>query len=411
MPVPLPLPPGLAPDLAQVDWSPTRAAGLARLAAFLPNAGHDYAHGRNDDRGPRDRANVSALSPWIRRRLLTEPEVIAAAIAAHGPQAAHKFVQEVVWRSYWKGWLEQHPAVHARYEAQRPAIAGAWATNPRLGPRLDAAEQGRTGIDCFDAWMGELRQTGWLHNHARMWFASIWIFTLRLPWVLGADLFRRHLLDFDPASNTLSWRWVAGLHTPGKHYLARAQNIRRHTAGRFDPSGQLDEAALPLAEPGDPPARAGLPRGDRSAASRVALLLTAEDLHPESWPLEADVAGIGALPALHDHAPGSPAQRFSDGAIQDGLARAGSHFGPAGMLVDADAVAEWAAGLGVVEVVTALAPQGPEAARLVTVEAALAARGIRLVRLLRPWDAAAWPHATAGFFRMARQIPALVAGL
>jgi deoxyribodipyrimidine photo-lyase len=64
----------------------------------------------------------------------------------------------------------------------------------------------------------ELVETGYLHNHARMWFASIWIFTLRLPWELGADFFLRHLLDGDAASNTLSWRWVAGLHTKGKHY-------------------------------------------------------------------------------------------------------------------------------------------------------------------------------------------------
>jgi deoxyribodipyrimidine photo-lyase len=58
-----------------------------------------------------------------------------------------------------------------------------------------------------------------------MWFASIWIFTLRLPWPLGAAFFQAHLQDHDAASNTLSWRWVAGIQTPGKHYLARAENI------------------------------------------------------------------------------------------------------------------------------------------------------------------------------------------
>lgn len=57
-----------------------------------------------------------------------------------------------------------------------------------------------------------------------LWFASVWIFTLRPPWELGADLFMRQLLDGDPASNTLSWRWVAGMHTRGKHYLARRDN-------------------------------------------------------------------------------------------------------------------------------------------------------------------------------------------
>ncbi len=94
---------------------------------------------------------------------------------------------------------------------------------------------GSTGIDCFDHWAQELADTGYLHNHARMWFASIWIFTLELPWQLGADFFLTRLLDADPAANTLSWRWVAGLHTPGKHYLARASNIEKFTLGRFNP--------------------------------------------------------------------------------------------------------------------------------------------------------------------------------
>ena len=70
-----------------------------------------------------------------------------------------------------------------------------------------------------------------------MWFASIWIFTLRLPWALGADFFLRHLIDADAASNTLSWRWGAGLQTVGKTYLARTENIARYTNGRFAPRG------------------------------------------------------------------------------------------------------------------------------------------------------------------------------
>ncbi len=82
--------------------------------------------------------------------------------------------------------------------------------------RWEQATTGRTGLACFDAWARELLDVGYLHNPARMWFASLWIFTLELPWALGADFFLRHLLDGDPASNTLSWRWVGGLQTPGK---------------------------------------------------------------------------------------------------------------------------------------------------------------------------------------------------
>ena len=95
----------------------TRADALARLEAFLPRAGRAYAARRNFDEGPGRRSAVSELSPAIRRRLLTEEEVARAAVAAHGLEAAEKFVQEVCWRSYWRGWLEARPAVWTRYLA------------------------------------------------------------------------------------------------------------------------------------------------------------------------------------------------------------------------------------------------------------------------------------------------------
>ena len=76
---------------------------------------------------------------------------------------------------------------------------------------LAAASAGLTGIDFLDAWMRELVATGYLHNRARMWMAAIRIFTLRLRWKAGADLFMRDLHDGDPAPKTVSWRWVAGL--------------------------------------------------------------------------------------------------------------------------------------------------------------------------------------------------------
>lgn len=393
-----------SPSLATVDWTPTRAAGLARLAAFLPVAGAAYARGRNVDRGPDDRSNVSALSPWIRRRLVTEQEVIEAVLGRHRFPAAEKFIQEVFWRSYWKGWLEMRPGVLVRFDAERKALRTAWAHDAGLA----RAMAGETGLACFDAWVRELVETGFLHNHARMWFASIWIFTLRLPWQLGADFFYKNLLDADPASNTLSWRWVAGLHTAGKPYLARAANIRENTLGRFDPAGQLDEQAVALREDGVVPAPAALPAGGDVEARRVALLLTEEDLHAESWSFAADVAACAALVVPGVAASGSPAARFSEGALADGLARAGAHFGVATEQLSPEAVVAWARGLGVDDVVTGYAPTGLVAWSLAMLKPALAAEGIRLVQLQRPFDRRVWPHARAGFFKLREQIPRLV---
>ena len=118
-------------------------------------------------------------------------------------------------------------------------------TQSGLRQACELACFGQTGIECFDTWARELTTTGYLHNYARMWFASIWIFTLKLPWQLGPDFFLRHLLDGDTASNTLSWRWVAGLQTVGKTYLARAANISRYTGGRFKPTRHAIEGLPP----------------------------------------------------------------------------------------------------------------------------------------------------------------------
>ena len=183
-------------------WTATRQAGLDQLKAFIPHAGANYAKRRNYDFGPGQHSAVSQLSPYIRHRLIREDEVLRAVLDQHSSQNAEKFIQEVFWRTYWKGWLEMRPSVWGAYWAE---LALAWdqvQTQSGLRSEWEAACKGETGIECFDAWARELAQTGYLHNHSRMWFASIWIFTLRLPWALGADFFLRHLLDGDPASNT-----------------------------------------------------------------------------------------------------------------------------------------------------------------------------------------------------------------
>lgn len=396
-------------ETQQLVWTPTRAAGLARLAAFLPAAGRAYAAQRNVDRGPADRSNVSALSPWIRRRLLTEDEVVRAVLSQHTAQAAEKFIQEVLWRSYWKGWLEARPGMLAQFHSERSAQEARVQQSPESLRRLLQAQHGHTGIECFDAWVAELLGSGWLHNHTRMWFASIWIFTLKLPWQLGAAFFYEHLLDADPASNTLSWRWVAGLHTPGKHYLARADNIRLNTLGRFDPQGELDEAAAALTAPWPNPVPEPIPAADVPGTGKFALLLTDEDLHPESWSFTGEVSALAvlALPA----GPERPAARFTIGARDDALHRAQSHFGVCGATVAGDHLISWARGHGVRELVTAYAPAGTVAVELERLEPALNAAGIRLVRLRRAWDERCWPYATAGFFKLKARMPTLLADL
>lgn len=395
------------------DFTPSRAAALARLQQFLPNAGAHYERQRNADFGPAARGNVSLLSPALRHRLLTEDEVLREVLTRHAFSAAEKFIQEVCWRTYWKGWLELRPGVWTAYRERVAALAARLGDDANadrsLRRRWLAAVDGNTGIGCFDAWVRELVDTGYLHNHTRMWFASIWIFTLKLPWELGADFFYRHLLDGDPASNTLSWRWVGGLQTRGKHYLARAENIAKYTDGRWSPIGELDEDAGPL-PPDDLPAAgrvAELPRAQPGL--RTALWLTEDDLHPESWPL----AGLGAIVAIAGSEVSSArsplpvsegVQRYTRSALDDGLARAAVTWAlPAQAMPVRDALA-WCRANEIQQLVTAYAPVGPAAEALAGLAATLAAEGIRLVQLRRDWDSAFWPHAGKGFFQLRERI-------
>lgn len=390
----------------------TRTEALRRLQRFLPLAGRDYAARRNFDLPAQNHPNVSQLSPYLRHRLITEDEVLTAILGRYSLSSAEKFVQEVVWRTYWKGWLEQRPLLWADYQSGLKRALN----DDRLAERLAAAEAGQTGIDAFDAWMGELTATGYLHNHARMWAASIWIFTLRLPWEAGADLFLRHLLDGDPASNTLSWRWVAGLQTPGKHYLATPDNIARYTEGRFAPKGLVCDAAA-LSGPPHPPRRVlptdGVPRADRATG----IVLTEEDLSPGFLlkDLTGPVLGHAGLISVVGRSPrpvSAAVTRFTQDAVADARARWSSRLGQAGPMCDDPAqIADWARSLGLAQLITAYAPTGPAATALDRLEAFLSQHGIPLVRRIRAYDQTAWPHATAGFFRFKDHIPDLVRGL
>ena len=206
-----------------------RDEALNRLEDFSNNNLGKYAADRNFDPGPENRNNTSLLSQYISHRIIDEQETIRAAYQKFPFKKIEKFVQEVFWRTYWKGWLEMRPQVWDDYNQDLNNLQ-----NELNSSNYKEAIEGNTKIPCFNDWVLELKEFGYLHNHARMWFASIWIFTLGLPWQLGADFFLKHLLDGDPASNTLGWRWVAGLHTKGKHYLASEWNINKFSAKKYE---------------------------------------------------------------------------------------------------------------------------------------------------------------------------------
>ena len=223
-----------------MNFEPSRAGALDRLESFVENNLAEYSKLRNFDFGPEKRSNVSCLSPYITHGIVSEQEIIKKSLGKFSFSKNEKFIQEVLWRTYWKGWLELRPNVWSDYLVELTKIK----ENLKNNQDYNNAIEGKTKIDCFNQWVIELKENNYLHNHTRMWFASIWIFTLELPWQLGAEFFMQHLYDGDAASNTLGWRWVAGVQTKGKHYLASEWNIKKFTANRFN-NIKLNENAPP----------------------------------------------------------------------------------------------------------------------------------------------------------------------
>ena len=387
-----------------VTFEPTRQAGIARLKKFITRTGAHYASQRNYDYGPTNRNSVSALSPWIKHRLITQEEVLTQTLAHHSLSASMKFVQEVFWRSYFKGWMEQHPSVWHSYLNSLETALEALERDKLRKTDYDEAIAGRTGIDCFDHWCDELKETGYLHNHARMWFASIWIFTLRLPWELGADFFLNHLIDGDAAANTLSWRWVGGLHTKGKSYLARPSNIAQFTDGRFDPVGQLSPTAEPLIEDMDHP-YVPLSLVQPIPQDEYVLLITSEDCQPESFTTGAQIGVLGLLSAT-DPKQSTQVRAFEKGAVQDAISRSSQTLATVATTQDwGAALIEAAQKAGTNQIITPWAAIGPIATQLDATKAELEKAGIHLHQQQRTYDTLTWPHATKGFFKLKKKIP------
>ena len=223
-----------------MNFEASRAKALDKLNNFVENNLSEYSKLRNFDYGPDNRSNISCLSPYITHGIINEKEVIKKSLDKFSFAKNEKFIQEVFWRTYWKGWLELRPSVWTDFLIELKKIKGDFQNNQNYKNAID----GKTNVECFNYWVNELKENNYLHNHTRMWFASIWIFTLNLPWQLGAEFFMQHLYDGDAASNTLGWRWVAGVQTQGKHYLASEWNIKKFTNNRFS-NIKLNENAPP----------------------------------------------------------------------------------------------------------------------------------------------------------------------
>ncbi len=219
----------------------TKIEAKKKLIYFIENQLINYSKLRNFTSDNKKQTTTSCLSPYLTHGILSESEIIKESLKKHSYLSCQKFIDEIFWRIYWKGWLELRPQVWHDYLLELQTIKYDYKNNQNYKKTIE----GKTGIECFDDWVIELKENNYLHNHVRMWFASIWIFTLNLPWQLGADFFMIHLKDGDISSNTLSWRWVAGIQTKGKNYLAKEWNIKKFTNNKYKII-KINENALPI---------------------------------------------------------------------------------------------------------------------------------------------------------------------
>ena len=399
----------------------TRARALELLADFLPRAGRDYQNNRNLDRGRDGHSFVSRLSPYVRHRILSEEELISNVLTSHSRSAAFKFIQEIFWRTYWKGWLEHRPVVWDRFEVEVQSEFAKLKQVPVKNKIFEQAIGGSTEIAIFNSWVNELKETGYLHNHARMWFASIWIFTLRLPWQLGADFFYNHLLDGDPASNTLGWRWVAGLQTAGKTYLATESNIRKNAAQRLktipDSERGLERLATQTFEIEDsltieekaPSSSRFVDLSPVSIEENDAVLVTVEDLSTQ-W---LDRAGNHV--AIFEKTDGRHSEikkKFRQEAIEEVKYRIAenSSVGIENIKIfeSAHEISSWMEEQGLNDLHSSYIPTGEIRSSLAELSTMLESSGHCYYEHLNDYDRTVWPHCRKGFFQLGKSIDSLI---
>ena len=399
----------------------TRARALELLADFLPRAGRDYQNNRNLDRGRDGHSFVSRLSPFVRHRILSEEELISNVLTSHSRSAAFKFIQEIFWRTYWKGWLEHRPVVWDRFEVEVQSEFAKLKQVPVKNKIFEQAIGGSTEIAIFNSWVNELKETGCLHNHARMWFASIWIFTLRLPWQLGADFFYNHLLDGDPASNTLGWRWVAGLQTAGKTYLATESNIRKNAAQRLktipDSERGLERLATQTFEIEDsltmeekaPSSSRFVDLSPVGIEENDAVLVTVEDLSTQ-W---LDRAGNHV--AIFEKTDGRHSEikkKFRQEAIEEVKYRIAenSSVGIENIKIfeSAHEISSWMEEQGLNDLHSSYIPTGEIRSSLAELPTMLESSGHCYYEHLNDYDRTVWPHCRKGFFQLGKSIDSLI---
>ncbi|GCL43465.1 MULTISPECIES: FAD-binding domain-containing protein [Nostocales] len=174
--------------------------------------------------------NVTKLSAYIRHGVLSLGEIREYVLKrVDNPDDANKLIQELAWRDYWQ---RLYVKLEDRIWQNQEEYKTGYLPTDYTAKLPEDITTGTTGLVCIDSFSQELRTTGYLHNHIRMWLAAYIIHWRRVEWQAGAKWFLQHLLDGDPASNNMSWQWVASTFSH-KPYFFNRENLQRYTKGVY----------------------------------------------------------------------------------------------------------------------------------------------------------------------------------
>ena len=165
---------------------------------------------------------VTYLSPYISRGVISVKKVQDSVLEKGYPKASiEKFLHELAWREYFQRvWQAKGETLFGDLKQSQSDVMHQ--------QMIKAIAKAKTGITTIDKLILEFYKTGYMHNHVRMYVASITCNIGKAHWSVPAQWLYYHLLDSDLASNTCSWQWVAGSFSSKKYYCNQ-ENINRYT--------------------------------------------------------------------------------------------------------------------------------------------------------------------------------------
>lgn len=163
---------------------------------------------------------VTYLSPFISRGVISTRFVLERVLAKGVDlRDIESFVKELCWRDYFQ---RVQQVKDLDQDIRQPQFPVAHRELPMAALNAD------TGIQAIDEGILRLFDTGYMHNHVRMYTAMLFCNIGQAHWREPARWMYYHLLDGDWASNACSWQWVAGANS-SKKYVANQENINRFT--------------------------------------------------------------------------------------------------------------------------------------------------------------------------------------